>query len=104
MAPEPYLSACLRVLYVATLEARMIGYGGHEHGLSAGDSERLADLADAVHELPNLIRRWEEVDEPLLRGMLADYDRKWGQRSTCHLLVAYEEALRASQPAGFWLL
>jgi hypothetical protein len=83
------------VLYVATLEARLIGYDGHQHGLSADDSDRLADLADAVHNLLDLVRRWEEVDEPLLRGVLADYDQKWGHRSTCRLLVAYEEALRA---------
>ena len=95
LAPEPYLSACLRALYVATLEARLIGYGGHERGLSAEDSDRLADLADAVHNLPDLVRRWEDVDEPLLRGMLGEYDKKWGHRSTCRLLVAYEEALRA---------
>ena len=41
LAPEPYLSACLRVLHVATLEARLIGYGGHEHGLR-GKHERIA--------------------------------------------------------------
>ena len=95
LAPEPYLSACLRVLYVATLEARLIGYGGHERGLSPDDSDRLADLADAVHNLPDLVRRWEEVDERILRGMLEDYDKKWGHRSTCRLLVAYDDTLRA---------
>jgi hypothetical protein len=78
------------------LEARLIGYGGHEHGLSADDSDRLADLADAVHNLPDLVARWEEVNEPLLRGMLGDYDQKWGHRSTLRLLVTYEEALRAA--------
>ena len=54
LAPEPYLSACLRVLYVAALEARLIGYGGHERGLSPEDSDRVADLADAVRlEIPD---------------------------------------------------
>lgn len=38
IAPEPYLAACLRVLYAATLEARLIGYAGAKHGLSAEDS------------------------------------------------------------------
>jgi hypothetical protein len=93
-APEPYLAACLRVLYVAVLEARLIGYAGSEHGLSS-ESNRLADLADAVHNVPDLVRRWEEVNERLLRGMLADFDKKWGHKSTCRLLVAYEDALNA---------
>jgi hypothetical protein len=93
-APEPFFTACLRVLYSAVLEARLIGYAGTEDGLSAEESKRLADLADAVHNLPDLLRRWEEVNEPLLRGMLADFDRKWGRKSKCRLLVAYEETLK----------
>jgi hypothetical protein len=95
IAPEPYLAACLRVLYVAALEARLIGYAGAESGLSAEESMRLADLADAVHNVPDWLRRWEDVNEPLLRGMLADFDKKWGQKSTCRLLVSYEDALGA---------
>jgi hypothetical protein len=85
----------LRVLYAATLEARLIGYAGAEGGLSAEESLRLADLADAVHNVPDLLRRWEDVDESLLRGMLADFDVKWGHKSTCRLLVTYEDALGA---------
>jgi hypothetical protein len=95
LAPEPYLSACLRVLYVATLEARLIGYGGAERGLSSEESNRLADLADAVHNLPDLVRRWEDVDEKLLRDMLADFDQKWGSKSHFRLLATYEDTLRA---------
>lgn len=78
-------------------EARLIGYAGMKHGLSADESTRLADLADAVHNLPDLVRRWEDVDEPLLRGMLADFDEKWGHTSTYRLLVAYEHALGAGE-------
>jgi hypothetical protein len=85
----------LRVLYTAALEARLIGYAGADGGLSPEESNRLADLADAVHNIPDLVRRWEGVDEGLLRGMLADFDQKWGSKSTCRLLVAYEEALKA---------
>jgi hypothetical protein len=95
LAPEPYLSACLRVLYVAALEARLIGYAGAKSGLSADESQRLADLADATHNIPDLLRRWEEVNESLLRGMLADFDRRWGAKSTCRLLVTYEGVLGA---------
>ena len=81
----------MRVLYVAALEVRLIGYDGSERGLSVEDSNRLAALADAVHNLPDLLRRWEEVDEPLLREMLADFDKKWGHKSSCRLLRSYED-------------
>jgi hypothetical protein len=84
------------VLYVATLEARLIGYGGAESGLSSDESNRLADLADSVHNLPDLVRRWEDVDEKQLRGMLADFDWKWGSKSTLRLLTTYEETLRGA--------
>jgi|SRR6516162_4482632 hypothetical protein len=94
-APEPFLAACLEVLRVATLEARLIGYAGSKHGLSVEESNRLADLTDAVHNLPELLRRWEDVNEPLLRAMLADFDKKWGPKSTFRLLVAYEHTLKA---------
>jgi hypothetical protein len=93
IAPEPYLAACLRVLHVAALEARLIGYSGSSAGLSVEESQRLADLADAVHNVPDLLRRWEEVNEPLLRGTLANFDRKWGHKSSCRLLVAYEDTI-----------
>jgi hypothetical protein len=96
MAPEPFLSACLEVLYAAALEARLIGYAGSQNGLSVEDSNRLADLADAVHNIPDLLRSWEDVDEGLLRAMLADFDRKWGEKSTLRLLVAYERQLGAA--------
>lgn len=77
----------------AILDARLIGYAGSKDGLSPAESQRLADLADTVHNLPDLIQRWEEVDEPLLRGMLADYDDRWGHVSSFRLADAYDDAL-----------
>jgi hypothetical protein len=45
---------------------------------------------DAVHDLPELLLRWSEGDEDLLRQGLKDYDRRWpGGRG---LLDIYDEA------------
>lgn len=71
LAPEPQLSACLRVLYLATIEARVIGW--HK-----GDYDKLAALMDAVHNIPLLMKEWERCDESLLLAMLKDYDETWG--------------------------
>jgi hypothetical protein len=59
------------------LSARMLGFDGSSGGLSAEKSEQLADLMDAVHNIPSLLTRWETCDESLLVSMLKDYDEKW---------------------------
>ena len=52
IAPEPQLSACLRVIYMASLDARVAGWSGDVN------AERLADLMDAIHNIPSLILNW----------------------------------------------
>lgn len=89
MAAEPYLSACLEVLYRATISARSLGWDGEKTGLSAADSQRLVALMEAVHNIPLLLRRWEDCDEAMLRGFLETFDTKWNGG----LLAAYEQAL-----------
>jgi hypothetical protein len=84
--PAPQHRACLEVLYQATIAARMLGYEGHENGLSAAKADQLADLMDAVHNLPRLLIDWSGCNESLLRGMLDDYDTKWSG----HLLEIYD--------------
>ena len=71
LAPEPRLSACLHVLYRATVIARSVTWGEGSH-------EQVAALMDAVHNIPELIRNWERCDETLLLAMLGEYDRAWG--------------------------
>jgi hypothetical protein len=78
LPPAPELAACLEVLYRATIEARMLGYEGHAHGLSPQQSDQLAALMDAVHNIPHLVLDWEQCNESLLVGLLRDYDERWG--------------------------
>jgi hypothetical protein len=87
---EPDLRACLAVLYRACIHARLLGYEGERNGLSVDKSRLLADLMDAVHNIPDLITRWPSCNQDLLRGMLADFDTKWSS-SGIALLPAYDE-------------
>ena len=55
----------------------MLGYEGEARGLPADRCRLLADLMDAVHNIPELLTRWPSCNEPLLLGMLEDFDAKW---------------------------
>jgi len=87
--PETKLRACLAVLQVACMRARLLGYQGQAAGMSVERAELVADLMDAVHHLPDFIQRWPSCDERLLRGMLEAFDRKW-PRAGVALLATYD--------------
>jgi hypothetical protein len=70
LAPEPLLSAYLTVLREATIYTRNCVVGDMSR-------EKLGDLMDAVHNIPELLNRWEECDEPSLRSALESYDKRW---------------------------
>lgn len=93
--PEDKLRACLAVLHAACVRARLLGYQGQTEALSTKRAELLADLMDAVHNLPELIARWPSCNEHLLRGMLESFDRKWPD-SGIALLATYDARIEAS--------
>lgn len=90
--PEEKLRACLAVLYRACIDARRLGYEGQRTGLPPLRAELLADLMDAVHNIPQLLLRWPDVDESLLRGVLSDFDRKWPDDRPS-LVAVFDDAL-----------
>jgi hypothetical protein len=98
LAPEPYLSACLEVLYQASIHARMIGWAGEQGGLTAEQSAEVADLMDAVHNIPHLLQNWETCDESMLRAFLEGFDTKWKSETSARLLGTYEAVLEAKRP------
>ena len=96
LAPEPYLSAYLKVLQTAILVARRMAWEGQYHGeIPVEEIDRLADLMDAVHNIPDLLTRWEECDEPRLREFLEMWDEKWLGRvpGVWSLMGVYREAM-----------
>ncbi len=91
VAPEPYLSAYLSVLYQAALAGRSWAWSNEPN-------EKPGDLMDAIHNIPNLLNRWEECDEPSLRSDLLRFDRKWAQSDGDLRLCSFlENALAAGK-------
>lgn len=88
--PESNLRACLAVLGRACVHARLLGYEGEQAGLPVDRARLLADLMDAVHNIPDLIMRWPSCDQELLRGMLHDFDTKWSSAGIA-LLPVYDQ-------------
>jgi hypothetical protein len=88
MAPEPYLSACLAVLRESIVFCRARGWN---NDLS---SEHLADLMDAIHNIPELIRNWERCDIELLRNSyLLAYEAKWLGRGGLALCTIFDDTV-----------
>lgn len=48
--------ALLEAMYMAILEIRVLGNKGEEQGLSKKESAIIADLADAIHNIPEAIK------------------------------------------------
>jgi len=67
VAPEPYLSACLAVLSRAIRLAQK----------QSCEAEMIGDVALAVHDIPDLIKNWEQAEELRLRLFLQACDAKW---------------------------
>jgi len=73
LAPEPILRAALAVLHFAAVTTR--------NWTLADDISRkqINDLWEAIHEIPDLIKRWRGDEDSLreLRMYLQEYDRRW---------------------------
>jgi len=91
LPPESALDACLAVLSRACIDARLLAWSGEKDGLSAADASELADLMDAVHNLPYLLKNWERCDEQLLRATLTDFDHRHRTGKRVPLLHVYEQ-------------
>ena len=74
LPPESELRACLEVLRRAILNARSWAWK------KKVDPAQLADLMDAIHNIPDMLQRWESCDRELMLEMLSDYETKWSGR------------------------
>ena len=86
LAPEPILRASLRVLHVAAYTTR---------NWTLGDDvsrKQINDLWEAIHEIPDLVKRWHRDEEDVreLRLYLKEYDKKW---SSPKLEQIFDQAL-----------
>ena len=93
-APDRHLLACMEVLYRAIIEARVLAWGGHRlrHRLSGQRDRQIADLMDAIHNIPLLAMNWDVCDQQMLRSYLVAYDETWAHRGSS-LVKTYDAVL-----------
>ncbi len=83
IAPDPILKAALKVLHVA-------GYTTRNWTASEEISRKqVYDLWEAIHEIPDLLKRWTPDAESELIMYLREYNKKWPAPD---LLSIYENA------------
>jgi hypothetical protein len=91
VAPEPYRTACLEVLHLAVVKARMIAFEDDF------EREQLRDLMDAVHNIPRWLNDWQNCEQDELRWSLAHYDERWAFKGCPKLSTIYDEAIERSR-------
>jgi hypothetical protein len=73
LASDLILRAALRVVFVAAYTTRNWALD------EAISRKQIYDLWEAIHEIPDLIKRWRADDESFkeLRMYLQEYDKRW---------------------------
>ncbi len=86
---EAELNACLEVMRDAFLQARAWGWNKNV------PAEQLADLMDAMHNIPNYIQNWDDFGVYAIKESLQMYDQKWLQSAdgTDSLAHIYDRVL-----------
>ncbi len=85
--PPDVLAGYLDFLFHVILTARMMAWNNAPH-------EQIADLMDAVHNLPTFLAHWHDFDQELFRRSLKSYDDKWHGG----LLACLDDRLRSACP------
>jgi hypothetical protein len=91
------IRALNEVMYRAVLHARIIGNGARfsiRYRFGNQWCSHIADLMDAVHNIPIYLRRPENANLDLLLCALDNYDQKWNRNNGgIGLRQIYEKAL-----------
>ncbi len=92
VAPEPYLSAFLRVMDRAVLSCRSGNWS------AAYSNQQTADLMDAIQCIPALILNWETCEIDWFREFLERYDRKWCPNGEESLTGLFDDVVAGRPP------
>jgi hypothetical protein len=84
LAPEPILRAALEVMFVASYTTR--NWTCSEEVAR----KQINDLWEALHNVPDLVKRWRDGAEEELLGYFDEYNNKW---PTPKLRAIYDQAL-----------
>lgn len=85
IAPEPFFSAGMHVMYWTFLKTRLWGYSGNVN------PAMLADLMDSVHNVPHMISNWTEETVARIRIELSSFDERWPE--SAFLINHFEAAI-----------
>ena len=78
----------MSVVRLAVLHARRMGWSGEVQ------PEHLADLMDAIHNIPDLVQNWETCDvESMRENFFRAYDRKWAAATGFSMCDTFDKAL-----------
>jgi len=91
LAPDPILRAALRVVHVAAYTTRNWALNDEI------SRKQIYALWEAIHEIPDLIKRWRGDEESLreLRMYLQEYDQRWAAPK---LEAIFDQALNDPHP------
>ena len=93
LAPEPFLSAYVELIYHVTIFVRLYSEGDRRL-----PDAQLFDLMDALHNIPEMLLEYDSpgYDENDIRRLFLEaYDAKWAKQEDQFSLVAVlDDALR----------
>ena len=85
LPPDDELKACLEVIRMAVLVSRVWGWQKQI------DAEQLADLMDAIHNIPNINQHWTRDSSLEILREIESYDNKWTKSGGLSLKSRYEQ-------------
>ena len=91
-ATERELNACLEVMRDAILQARIWGWDENVPAV------QLADLMDAIHNIPTYIQHWDQIGKEAVKNELRLYDEKYPRSvdGVNGLVQLYEHVLNSN--------
>lgn len=82
--------ALLKTLRLGVLNLRILGYAGQRNsGLTAEQSELVADLADAIHNIPEALTTESFDSEFHVQMMLGGFQKKYESNADAPKLLNY---------------
>jgi hypothetical protein len=84
LAPDPEMTAALRVLYVCAYTTRNWTLDEQT------PRQQINDLWEAIHEIPHLLARWSDDSSVTMHAYFDEYNAKW---DSPNLMIIYQEAL-----------
>ena len=87
------LNGLLGVVYRVIIEARILGWEGENGniGIKPKECKYLADMMDAIHNIPLAINEEQHYDNDFLLLLLKGFDEKWANKENLSLMTTYND-------------